>query len=287
MGGSSYAALPSVPSGELALKVDKTTTVNTKPLSGNVALTLDDIPATATKTTVLPATQVLAELGAKSTVAVTMNAFGSWTTGMTIVLPGIGSHTIQVDGTPGDIDIRTLSETAAKAAICTYLNAHAGATCLVTIVGTSTTMTVTALAYGRDLNGAAITGTLLAAGGTMAGGRSPQIAATPAARRINAQTGTSYTFSLDDTLDAGTELNTFANVAAIIATVPKHSVVAFPVGCTIPIQQTGAGQLAIAPVDGDVTINPAATLKISEQWKAAQLTQTAENVWSLIGSLSA
>lgn len=108
----------------------------------------------------------------------------------------------------------------------------------------------------------------------------------PATHTVNAQTGTTYTFALTDAYEAGCALVTLSNGSAITATVPKNSVVAFPVGCCINCQQIGAGQVTFAPVDGDVTINPAATLKISEQWKGATLIKTATNVWSLIGALT-
>jgi hypothetical protein len=154
----------------LALKVDKVTTVNTKPLSGNVALTLDDVPATASLAAVIPATKALLELGAKATGSVTLNAFGTWADGQTIVIPGLASHALKVT-TTGDIDVVGLSEAAAKAEVARYLTAHAGATCSVAIVGD--VLTVTALAYGTALNGAAITGTLLTAPGVLDGGASP------------------------------------------------------------------------------------------------------------------
>lgn len=141
----------------LALKADKAGTT----LTG------------ATVDAVTPAQFDLIANGAKATATVTLNAFADWTTGMTIVLPTIGSHTIQVDGTPGDIDVRTLTEAQAKAAIDSYLSTHAGATCDVVTTGSS--MVVTAKAYGTALNGLGVYGTLLSAIGTMAGGLPAQV----------------------------------------------------------------------------------------------------------------
>ena len=103
---------------------------------------------------------------------------------------------------------------------------------------------------------------------------------------INAQTGTTYVLAATDVFSA-CALVTLSNANPITVTVPKNSAVPIAVGSTINLQQIGAGQVTFAPVDGDVTINPSATLKISAQWKGATLIKTATNVWSLIGSLSA
>ena len=106
-------------------------------------------------------------------------------------------------------------------------------------------------------------------------------------KNINAQTGGTYTFALTDTYESGTQLCTFGNGSATTVTVPKNSSIALPIGCCINCQQVGAGKVTFAAEDGSVTINPVATLAISAQWGGASLVQTAANVWSLIGSLSA
>jgi len=66
---------------------------------------------------------------------------------------------------------------------------------------------------------------------------------------------------------------------AVTLTVPKNSSVAFPTGTTIAINQKGAGQVTIAPVDGDVTISSSAGLKLVNQYSGATLTKVAENTW--------
>jgi len=105
--------------------------------------------------------------------------------------------------------------------------------------------------------------------------------------RTNAQTGTTYTVQASDSYQAGTALVTLSNVAAITVTVPKQATTAIPVGSVVNFQCVNTGLPTFAPEDGDVTINPAATLKIAAQWGAASLVKTATNVWSLIGLLSA
>jgi hypothetical protein len=70
-------------------------------------------------------------------------------------------------------------------------------------------------------------------------------------------------------------------------TVPKNSVVAFPIGTTIAVRQKGIGQVTIIPIDGDVTLNYPDGLKIKSQYGIASLLKIAENIWTVIGSLEA
>jgi len=107
------------------------------------------------------------------------------------------------------------------------------------------------------------------------------------ARTVRTVSGTTYALLAADSYEQGTSLVTLSNDNPITVTVPKQATTAIPVGQTFNFQQIGAGKVTFAVEDGDVTINPAATLAISAQWKAATLVKTATNVWSLIGSLSA
>lgn len=74
---------------------------------------------------------------------------------------------------------------------------------------------------------------------------------------------------------------------AVTLTVPKNSVVAFPTGTIIAIRQLGAGQVTIAPVDGDVTIVYPEGLTTTGQYAMAAIVKVAENTWSATGSLEA
>jgi geranylgeranyl pyrophosphate synthase len=103
---------------------------------------------------------------------------------------------------------------------------------------------------------------------------------------VNAQTGTTYALVAADAYP-DTSMVTLSNAAAITVTVPKQATTDIAVGQIFNLQQVGAGQVTFAAEDGDVTINPAGTLKIATQWGAASLVKTATNVWSLIGALSA
>jgi hypothetical protein len=53
----------------------------------------------------------------------------------------------------------------------------------------------------------------------------------------------------------------------------------------IPLAELGDGQITVAPVDGDVTVNKSETLKIRKKYASGLLRQTATNVWLLTGDL--
>jgi hypothetical protein len=69
-------------------------------------------------------------------------------------------------------------------------------------------------------------------------------------------------------------------------TVPTNANVAFPVGTTITVLQTGAGQTTIAGQSG-VTINATPGLKLRAQWSSATLIKRATDTWVALGDLAA
>jgi hypothetical protein len=69
-------------------------------------------------------------------------------------------------------------------------------------------------------------------------------------------------------------------------TIPTNAAVAFPVGCQIPIMQTGASQVTIAG-SGGVTVNGTPGLKLRTQWAMAVLRKRATDTWVAIGDLTA
>jgi len=97
---------------------------------------------------------------------------------------------------------------------------------------------------------------------------------------LNAQTGTAYTLAASDIR----KLVTLNNAGAIVLTVPTDAAVTWPVGEAVSIQQTGAGQVTVAPASG-VTVNTTGT-KLRVQWSAATLLKTAANTWTLIGDVT-
>ena len=109
----------------------------------------------------------------------------------------------------------------------------------------------------------------------------------PSLTAINAQTGTTYTTVLTDR-DSLVECN---NASAITVTIPLNSAVAYPVGTSIDILQTGAGQVTINGTAG-VTINAtpqstANTAKLRAQWSGATLFKRATDTWVVTGDLTA
>lgn len=76
------------------------------------------------------------------------------------------------------------------------------------------------------------------------------------------------------------------NVAtANTVTVPQNSSVAFPIGCTIPIVQLGAGQVTIVAGTGTTFIAPDG-LKIAIQGGMAFIHKVAVNTWVVAGRLT-
>jgi hypothetical protein len=69
-------------------------------------------------------------------------------------------------------------------------------------------------------------------------------------------------------------------------TIPLDSSVNFPVGTSIFVVQTGAGQTTIAGASG-VTVNSFIGLKIIGRWAGATLIKRATNTWVAVGGLVA
>ena len=98
---------------------------------------------------------------------------------------------------------------------------------------------------------------------------------------INAQVA-SYTLVI---ADAGKQVEV-SSASGVTLTVPTNAVAAFPIGTTIIIVQTGAGQITVAGSAG-VTVNATPGLKLYGQWSTALLLKRATDTWLLSGDLSA
>ena len=92
----------------------------------------------------------------------------------------------------------------------------------------------------------------------------------------------SYTLVLGDA-QLVVEMN---KSSANTLTIPPNSSVAFPVGTTLLVVQTGAGQTTLTAGSG-VTVNSFLGLKIAGQWGGATLIKRATNTWVAIGALVA
>ena len=98
---------------------------------------------------------------------------------------------------------------------------------------------------------------------------------------INAQAA-SYTLALTDK----NKLVEIGNASANTLTVPPNSSVAFPIGSTLTILQTGAGQCTITAGAG-VTVNGTPGLKLRTIWSSATLIKRATDTWVALGDMVA
>jgi hypothetical protein len=93
----------------------------------------------------------------------------------------------------------------------------------------------------------------------------------------------SYTLSSlterDDLIEMGSS-------SALTLTIPPASAVDYPIGTSIDILQTGAGQVTIAAGSG-VTVNATPGLKLRTTWSSATLFKRAANTWVVFGDLTA
>lgn len=92
-----------------------------------------------------------------------------------------------------------------------------------------------------------------------------------------------YTLSALSERDTIIEVN---SASAVAVTIPPDSTVNYPVGTTLDIIQTGAGQVTIAAGAG-VTINATPGLKLRTQWSSVTLLKRAADTWLVYGDLSA
>jgi len=93
----------------------------------------------------------------------------------------------------------------------------------------------------------------------------------------------SYTLS---SLTERDDLIEMGSASAITLTIPPASAVDYPIGTSIDILQTGAGQVTIAAGAG-VTVNATPGLKLRTTWSSATLFKRAANTWVVFGDLTA
>lgn len=98
---------------------------------------------------------------------------------------------------------------------------------------------------------------------------------------INAQTGTTYTFSLSD-IGQTVTLN---NASSITATIPTNASVAFPIGASIDILQIGAGKVTFSPAGGVTVGSLNSVYGLAGQYTGATLKKIATDTWVLVGAL--
>ena len=94
----------------------------------------------------------------------------------------------------------------------------------------------------------------------------------------------SYTLS---SLTERDDLIEMGSASAMTLTIPTDATLNFPIGTSIDILQTGAGQVTIAPVSGTVTVNATPGLKLRTTWSSCTLFKRAANTWVVYGDLTA
>jgi hypothetical protein len=104
---------------------------------------------------------------------------------------------------------------------------------------------------------------------------------------LNAQTGTTYTFVLED---AG-KLITASNASAQTYSIPTNASVAFPIGTQINLIQIGTGQVTVsATTPGTTTIlsnaATAAAPKCRVQYSSLTAIKVATDSWYVVGDIS-
>lgn len=103
---------------------------------------------------------------------------------------------------------------------------------------------------------------------------------------IDAKTGTTYTFVLND---ANNELITASNASAQTYTIPLNSSVAFPIGSQINVIQIGAGQVTFVGISGVTLTSTGATSaspKCRAQFSAVTLVKVGTDTWYAIGDIA-
>jgi len=93
----------------------------------------------------------------------------------------------------------------------------------------------------------------------------------------------SYTLDTLDHQDNVVEMN---SASAMTFTIPTNTALAWPVGASMDIIQTGAGQVTISP-DSGVTLNYTPGNKLRTQWSSCTIMKRATDSWIVYGDLTA
>ena len=94
----------------------------------------------------------------------------------------------------------------------------------------------------------------------------------------------SYTLTSLTERDDLIEVN---SASACVISIPEDATVNYPIGTSLDILQTGAGEVSIAGVSGTVTVNATPGLKLRTQWSSATIFKRAANTWVAYGDLKA
>lgn len=98
---------------------------------------------------------------------------------------------------------------------------------------------------------------------------------------VNTQTGTTYTFAIDD----WQKLTSFTSSSSVTATIPLNSTTAYSVGTRLDMVQDGTGQVTIAGAVG-VTLKTSTTAALRTQYSIASAIKMATDTWLIVGDLA-
>ena len=141
------------------------------------------------------------------------------------------------------------------------------------------------LAAKAPINAPTFTGTVTVAAAGIAFTDGTQTAEGVPSRTPIIQKTASYTLSAlterDDLIEMG-------SATAVTLSIPTDATLNFPIGTSIDILQTGAGQVTIAAVTpGTTTVNATPGLKLRTTWSSCTLFKRAANTWVVYGDLTA
>lgn len=103
---------------------------------------------------------------------------------------------------------------------------------------------------------------------------------------LNPQTGTTYTFVLNDQNNV---LVTASNASAQTYTIPTNATAAIAIGATINIIAIGTGQVTIVGAGGVTVSSTGATPtqpRLRAQFSSANLIKVATDTWYVVGDIS-
>lgn len=129
---------------------------------------------------------------------------------------------------------------------------------------------------------------------------SPSMTGTPTAPTATNSTNntqvatTAFVKTAVGTLDILTKTSTYtlqlADVGKVIYSsasiyIPTNASVAFPIGSTISLVQSGSSTISVIPVNATVSINSTPGLRLRTQYSVATLTKIGTDTWLLFGDL--
>ena len=185
------------------------------------------------------------------------------------------------EATPGTISVATGGVTSAMIADGAIVDADVNASAA--IAQSKISGLTSDLSAKAPLASPTFTGTVTVAASGVAFTDGTQTKEGVVSRTPIVQKTASYTLSALTERDSLIEMG---SASALTLTVPTNATVAWPVGTSIDILQTGAGQVTIAAGAG-VTVNGTPGLKLRTQWSGVTLFKRATDTWVVYGDLTA